>query len=651
MSVKDRILHVLGENSIIFPDIVNDALSANDKLKYLFTLLQMAKSKANNPPVDVSNMRSEREICGIEEAVLDQVVEGSRVVGDDSYFIPEANNIYKMILSETHVMLSPLEFIKDSCKYDNYAERLNNILAILDVHFEKAQDKNIISDGFVDKITSGDSKKIDSLHLFVMDLHKELNAILSSLSLESIDGAKVFAVNTDDAAFIKSFMSGINKTAKLKFDHPGLGTTVTRAGEKLIIQNDIGTTDSHVLVIHVVGLAVSIIYTDVHINRLRFFQRLLDKYDIAWDETFSKVDRKLEDSIFHMITGKFAAENLSTLNEFLEYLGSKLVFMIDWNRARKRIQRFLSKTKSIDLLKWSSDNNIGHMAFLMLGGEKIIHEVLGFSTTNVERMTGKLDGMLGEEKAYKFLQFILKITLEGLLKGRSRAIIIDEIRAEFVTYMEHTEDILLGIVSELSSYILDISSSIRDNLLSVNTPYFISNVHRNAEMAKVLEKKADDLVNKVRHIVERDSTNIFYEKLIVRMDDIVDFLEDAAFHLALQMDNYIFIDAYPYMQKLAQSIVKASLECIKLIEIMKDIREECTRGDISDFLVSIDNIREIEQQTDVEEREIKKILVSKCKSIQGCYPLLEASEKLERAGDAFMYMAEMLRTHMMGKYI
>ncbi len=55
-----------------------------------------------------------------------------------------------------------------------------------------------------------------------------------------------------DRNLIKAFMRGVNQTAPLKFDHPGLGTTATHTDDKLVIQNDIGTTDAHVLVVHVV---------------------------------------------------------------------------------------------------------------------------------------------------------------------------------------------------------------------------------------------------------------------------------------------------------------------------------------------------------------------------------------------------------------
>jgi hypothetical protein len=57
-------------------------------------------------------------------------------------------------------------------------------------------------------------------------------------------------------------MTGLHRTEALKFDHPGLATTAVRGGETLLIQNDIGETDAHVLVVHVTGLTVTLTYSD-----------------------------------------------------------------------------------------------------------------------------------------------------------------------------------------------------------------------------------------------------------------------------------------------------------------------------------------------------------------------------------------------------
>ena len=69
-------------------------------------------------------------------------------------------------------------------------------------------------------------------------------------------------------------MAEVNRTRGLKFDHPGLGTTATRSGHRLVIQNDIGMTEAHVLIIHVEGMQVTLTYTDIHIETAGLFQHL-----------------------------------------------------------------------------------------------------------------------------------------------------------------------------------------------------------------------------------------------------------------------------------------------------------------------------------------------------------------------------------------
>ena len=128
--------------------------------------------------------------------------------------------------------------------------------------------------GSIEAMTSGDRGRGDSPHLLVMDMHKALNRLQAEVAGETIDGASVYDIRNSDRALIAAFMAGVAATRPLKFEHPGLATTATRVGRKLVLQNDIGTTDAHVLVVHVSGREVSITYTDVHLPRLLFFQSL-----------------------------------------------------------------------------------------------------------------------------------------------------------------------------------------------------------------------------------------------------------------------------------------------------------------------------------------------------------------------------------------
>ena len=65
--------------------------------------------------------------------------------------------------------------------------------------------------------------------------------------------------------------------------------------------------------------------------------------------------------------GVFEATDDRDLYEYLSFLGSRIVFLIDWNWSRK-IQIF-SKTRCIEILKWV-DKNYGYSAFLKGGGSE-----------------------------------------------------------------------------------------------------------------------------------------------------------------------------------------------------------------------------------------------------------------------------------------
>src|SRR5208337_3105726 len=267
----------------------------------------------------------------------------------------------------------------------------------------------------------------DSLHLLIMDLHKELNRLQQQIASESIDGACAYGVHDADRPLVAAFMAGVNQTRPLKFDHPGLGTTATRTGEKLVIQNDIGTTDAHVLVVHVEGSKVTLTYTDVHIERLVFFQNLFAGFAVAWEDTRSRRTTGLKEDLYHLCLGTFTAKDQPDLEAYLSFLGSRLVFLIDWNRARKRLRKFARRRICLEVLRWAADNNIGHMGFLVLGGDQLLFDAIQYAGQSSLPMGGQLADILGPDKVTEFLKFTLKTATEGLLAGRSEFLIRDEI--------------------------------------------------------------------------------------------------------------------------------------------------------------------------------------------------------------------------------
>jgi len=221
-------------------------------------------------------------------------------------------------------------------------------------------DGNTISSGDIPSMTSARRETGDSVHLLVMDMHQAINRLTAATAPETIDGAKVHCAEPEDRPRIKAFMSGVNRTKALAFGHPGLGTTAVRTGTCLTIQNDIGTTDAHVLVVHVEHRDVTVTYTDVHRPRAKFFISLFDGQTVTWGPVAERDAQGLgEEEIFYLLTGRFKADDEASLTHFLEFLGSRVVFLIDWNKARKALQTFVGRNGAISLLTWALEKQRG----------------------------------------------------------------------------------------------------------------------------------------------------------------------------------------------------------------------------------------------------------------------------------------------------
>jgi hypothetical protein len=314
MTEKTRILDSLNEHTLLLPSLVNMALAANDRVKYRFTLLQTAQSHAERPEAPTTGLHSERLAAGVQNSNLDQVVGGSVKVEGGRYRIPKSHGIIQDALSDVAEMLEPLR-MAEMPESDGFAQRLQ-VFAMPEIHNDELAAETIRA------INSGDRAAGDSLHLLVMDMHRSLNALQSSLAGETIDGCAAYGIRDADRLLIAAFMAGVNRTAPLKFDHPGLSATATRVADKLVLQNEIGTTDAHVLVIHVSGRTVTVTYTDVHLPRLLFFQSLFEQYDVDWQDTRSRMDSGMQDGVYHLCVGAYPSHTFSAISEAPRFTAS-----------------------------------------------------------------------------------------------------------------------------------------------------------------------------------------------------------------------------------------------------------------------------------------------------------------------------------------
>ena len=226
---------------------------------------------------------------------------------------------------------------------------------------------------------------------------------------------------------------------------------------QLVIQNDIGTTDAHVLVIHVVADRVTLTYADVHLPRLVFFQNLFRCYSMAWEDTRSRRSDKLTENLYHLCVGTFVASETCSVADYLEFLGSRLVFLIDWNRARKRLQKLAPKRVGLEVLHWAAEQDLGHMAFLRVGGEQLVFDALHLSSRTPLPLGRRLSDIIGTERAGDFLKFTLKTAAEGLLAGHSELLIRDEVRAELRHYLDTAHEGLLELAAEHAALTVELA--------------------------------------------------------------------------------------------------------------------------------------------------------------------------------------------------
>ena len=645
MASKASIVAALGERKLALPRMVNAALEANDRLKYLFTLLQSARQQADDPMAQPPRLRNERLQAGIDDVTLDEVPGEAQRLDSDMYRIPQLPRVLAAIRRDLGVMVQAVVAGEDELPAEERASFEARAAGMLS---EPADTQGeLIRGSNIDALTRAQRDKGDTVHLLVMDMHKALNQLQRAVAGETLDGAAVYELTAHDRLVVQAFMAGLRRTAPLKFDHPGLATTATRSGARLVIQNDIGTTDAHVLVVHVEGLTCTVTYTDVHLQRLLFFQGLFSRYAVTWEDTRSVRDRAMEEGLYHLALGRYEAGDDAELLAYVSYLASRIVFLIDWNKARKRLRSLVRKRTTLRLLRWAADEEVGHMGFLRLGGDRVVLEALDFAARGELHLGQLLEDLLGPARVTEFLQFVLRTASEAARAGRPDSLVIDEIRAELLGHVRGSGLGLLDLVAEHAALVVEIASAVRDALQGLRDASGQAQAEHLASLAKAWESDADRLLNQARGASAASEDARYLKGFIEQADDVADDLEDAAFFVTL-------IDPAPDLAAVLESLIDmgnllttGSQELVKALSTMRAGAPGASREDTLDFLESIHRIAGIEHEADTARRRVAGMLARSTVEARQIYVASECAARLERASDALLRVAFGLRDHVL----
>ena len=633
--MKSKIIKRLGESGILLPSLIAEGLLANDRVKVRLSVLQAAARHARNPNDVAFDLMEECRTAGIDLVAMEAIVKRASRVADERITAPGLGSLQTAIWDDVATMVQAVE-AGDAAQGGMAGERLSALKA---AHALESSDTVELAE--IARLTELSDAGGDRLHRLVMDLHKALNRLAAAHAEEVVAGAHVYGLLPEDRPAVEAFMRGVESTRKLKFDHPGLSTTATRSGERLVIQNDIGETDAHVVVIAVEQDVVTLTYTDVHLARAKFFTGLFRNFSVQW----SGLDRKSaeglgDDGVFYLVTGRCRTEGGKSRDAVLEAVGAFLVFLIDWNKARKVLRAWVSNSEAVHILDWAARHRFGHRGFLELGGSELVAAAVRHATPTRIGFGERLDRALGRDAAVDFLKTVLRVSAEALLEGGSVRLARDRIEADLVRHLQRVDATLLAIVVRQAGLAREIAASIADFIAEqqARRPFERAAL---ALQARRIEEKADKIAIDARSQIARFDADPAIERLVNRIEEAIDELEQAAF-IASLVPSEVPADVLKPLAELCEAAICGAEAAAGGTGAAADVPEG-HRVDADDALAAVGRLIEAEHCADAAERAVTAMVLGGGFDLKTALSVLELARALERATDRLASFAHLLR--------
>ncbi|HEY5127302.1 MAG TPA: hypothetical protein VIJ35_08385, partial [Bradyrhizobium sp.] len=619
--------------------LIAEGLAANDRVKARLSILQAAGRHAGDPhgaPFDLAN---QCRAVGIDPVAMEALVNGASPLAGERIMAPGLGKLGAAILDDVATMVQAVK-AGHAAQGDVALERLSAIKAAASLGSSDAVELPQVA-----RLTGLFGSNGDSLHRLVMDLHKALNRLSASHAEEVLSDAHVYGLLPEDRPAVEAFMRGVELTRKLKFDHPGLATTATRSGARLTIQNDIGETDAHVVVIVVEQDTVTITYTDVHLARAKFFTGLLRNFPVQWSGLERKSAEGLgDDDVFYLVTGRYPADGGKRRDAFLEAIGASLVFLIDWNKARKILLAWVSKGDAVRVLDWAARNRTGHRAFLQLGGSELVASAVHHATPTRIGFGERLDGALGRDAAVDFLKTVLRVSAEALLTGGSIRFARDRIEADLVRHLQRVDGTLLTIVVRQAGLAREIAAGIAHFIAEqqAHRPFDRTAL---AMQARRIEEKADKIAIEARNEIVRFDADPIIERLVNCIEEAIDELEQAAFISSL-VPSEVAPEVLGPLAELCSDAVSGT-EAAAAGAAAAAAVPDGHRVDSEDALATIGRLIDAEHNADAAERALTAIVLRGEFDLKTALSVLELARALERATDRLAGFGHLLHRHVL----
>jgi hypothetical protein len=636
--MKARIVEQLGETAALMPARIAEGLAANDRAKARMSALQAVARQAAHPGHEPDDLSVECAAAGIDASEIHSILAVARATTPGVVAAPGLAKLINALFADIDVMIAAAT-VGDQAAGLAARERLASLKTAAPQDEIQSSRLSALSALLADG---------DSAHRLVMDLHKVLNRLAAACAEENVAGAHAHGVAPGDRPIVEAFMRGVDRTRGLKFYHPGLDTTVIRSGSRLIIQNDIGATDAHVLVVAVEALNVTVTYTDIHHARAKFFMAQLDRFAVDWSGLDPKTAKGLSVGAFFLVTGRHQAGTEEHRNAFLEAVGMSIVFLIDWNKARKSLRSLVDGQSAVRVLDWAARHEIGHRAYLECGGADLVAAAVRHAASSRIGFGERLAAVLGHDIALDFLKAVLRISMEGLRDGRSSRLVRDAIESELARHLDRSDSAMLAIVLRQVALARDIAVAIAEHIAEradgAAPPEGTASESALAARARRIEEKADRIAVDARGAVQRLNASPTIAQLVHTAEEAVDDLEEAAFVASLvpAVVDPAFVDP---LAALAGAVVCGTEAAVSGIDAAAEISYgRC--ADVDDAFDATRRLIDLEHAADDSERIVTGLVLGN-KGAGGALCLLELARAIERATDRLARIGHLVREHVM----
>jgi uncharacterized protein Yka (UPF0111/DUF47 family) len=307
---------------------------------------------------------------------------------------------------------------------------------------------------------------------------------------------------------------------------------------------------------------------------------------------------------------------------------------------------FVDKDGAVQVLREAARREAGHMAWLRVGGERLVWNAMAAQGEAGFRLGDRLDDVLGASTTRELLVDLLVLASQAQQRRQPAAMVADEARlllarrlmgrrSEFELLEEHA-----GLCHALAQALRDglAHGSERDGAAA----------ERLASRAKSWERQADHLVMRARARAERQPQWQSFARLIERSDDVADALEEATFVLSLVADGHHHgwgQAVRESMQALADAVLTATQDHVKAVAVVSALGEASDAADHDEFLDASWRVLQAERQCDELLRSTRRALAREVKDAASLVLGNDLAAALEQASDALLALGYGLREH------